>query len=53
MARKKIGESGRFAVAAQGPMVNRLIRLVDVDEFLSLRETLEDAWTAVAATKGR
>jgi anti-sigma B factor antagonist len=46
-AREKVGESARFAVAAHGPITSRIIELVDLDEFLSLHETLEDALAAV------
>lgn len=50
-ARTEIGESGRFAVVGQGPGVASVIRLLKLNEFLSLHETLEDALTAVAVTK--
>ncbi len=50
-AREKIGEPGRFAVAAQGPLISRIIQLVNLDELLSLHETLEDALLAVTGSK--
>jgi anti-sigma B factor antagonist len=46
-AREKVSESARFAVAAHGPITSRIIQLVDLDEFLSLHETLENALAAV------
>jgi anti-anti-sigma factor len=45
--REKIGESARFAIAAQGPIASRLTRLLHLREILSLHETLEDALAAV------
>lgn len=50
-AREKIGEAARFAVAAQGPITSRIIRLVKLDSFLSLHESLEDALLAVKQSK--
>lgn len=49
-ARHKIGESARFAVAAQG-LVTKIIRLVRLDGFLSLHESLEDALLAAKKSK--
>ena len=49
--REKVGESARFAVAAQGLITSRVIRLVGLDEFLSLHETRQDALTAMEAPK--
>ncbi|BBZ15031.1 STAS domain-containing protein [Mycobacterium branderi] len=46
-AREKMDGSVRFAVAAQGAMTSRIIRLVQLDEFLSLHDTLGDALLAV------
>lgn len=50
--REKIGETVHFAVVAQA-LPSRVIRLTNLDEFLSLHESLEDALTAVAAAKTR
>lgn len=49
--REKVSKHAGFAVVAQGSVTARIIQRLDLDEFLSLHETLEDALTAVKAQK--
>jgi anti-sigma B factor antagonist len=46
-AREKIGESAPFAVVAQGPIATKIIRLLNLQDLLSLHETLPNAMAAV------
>jgi anti-anti-sigma factor len=45
--REKTDGSARFSVVAKGPVTARIIRLVKLDEVLSVHATLADALTAV------
>jgi hypothetical protein len=47
--REKRGESAPFAVAAQSSITSRIIRLLGLNELLSLHASLADALTAVKA----
>lgn len=48
MAREKFSSATRFAVVVGGPATRKVIRAVNLDEFLSLQETLEGAVAAVS-----
>ncbi|KAA8964266.1 STAS domain-containing protein [Mycobacterium sp.] len=47
-AHGKMGESGRFAVVADGPATHRPLTLLGLHEIISVHRTLDDALTALA-----
>lgn len=44
---ERIGKNGRFAVVADGPATSRPIRLIGLDEILSLYPTMPEAMAAL------
>jgi anti-sigma B factor antagonist len=49
--KEKLSKSAEFAVVANGPATSRPIQLTGLHEIFSLYPTLEDALTAVRATR--
>lgn len=48
-AQERIGDDNRFAVVAEGPAAGRILRLLAMDELLSVHETVVQALRWVTA----
>ncbi len=48
-AQERVGDDDRFAVVAQSPAAGRILRLLSVDELLSVHETVVQALRWVTA----